>query len=177
MRLCVCVSVCLPVSAAWFRLHSICTSTSLCVSFLLPLLPPPSSSSVQCRLHVCPECLMFVNAFLCLRAFQTNTPGGGRHEREPGRRVHHGGPQPQRRPLMVPSIGQYREWGWREGVGCGGGFYLTAPVLQDRSVCCSVKTPMSFSVSPDHHCVVEPCSCPSLPDHKFDLADYQDETS
>ena len=41
---------------------------------------------------------------LCLCAFQNNTPGG-RHDRE-GRRVPHGGPQPQRRPLMVPSIGQ-----------------------------------------------------------------------
>ncbi|KAF0031344.1 hypothetical protein F2P81_015899 [Scophthalmus maximus] len=35
---------------------------------------------------------------------KTNTPGGGGHNRESGRRVHHGGPQPQRRPLMVPSI-------------------------------------------------------------------------
>nr|XP_040053806.1 RIMS-binding protein 2 isoform X1 [Gasterosteus aculeatus aculeatus]XP_040053807.1 RIMS-binding protein 2 isoform X1 [Gasterosteus aculeatus aculeatus]XP_040053808.1 RIMS-binding protein 2 isoform X1 [Gasterosteus aculeatus aculeatus]XP_040053809.1 RIMS-binding protein 2 isoform X1 [Gasterosteus aculeatus aculeatus] len=38
-----------------------------------------------------------------------NTPknsaaAGGRHDREPGRRNHPGGPQPQRRPLMVPSI-------------------------------------------------------------------------
>uniref|UniRef100_A0A671TP56 RIMS-binding protein 2 n=1 Tax=Sparus aurata TaxID=8175 RepID=A0A671TP56_SPAAU len=33
-----------------------------------------------------------------------NTPAGGRHDRETGRRIHHGGPQPQRRPLMVPSI-------------------------------------------------------------------------
>ncbi|KAK1884395.1 RIMS-binding protein 2 [Dissostichus eleginoides] len=33
---------------------------------------------------------------------KNNTPGG-RHDRE-GRRVPHGGPQPQRRPLMVPSI-------------------------------------------------------------------------
>uniref|UniRef100_A0AAV2J0X4 RIMS-binding protein 2 n=1 Tax=Knipowitschia caucasica TaxID=637954 RepID=A0AAV2J0X4_KNICA len=39
-----------------------------------------------------------------------NTPKGnnaGRHDREPGRRVHHG--CPQRRPLMVPSIDGYRE--------------------------------------------------------------------
>ncbi|XP_040915059.1 RIMS-binding protein 2 [Toxotes jaculatrix] len=35
---------------------------------------------------------------------KTNTPAGGHHERETGRRIHHGGPQPQRRPLMVPSI-------------------------------------------------------------------------
>ncbi|XP_056259260.1 RIMS-binding protein 2-like isoform X5 [Seriola aureovittata] len=35
---------------------------------------------------------------------KTNTPAGGGHDREPGRRIHHGGPQPQRRPLMVPSI-------------------------------------------------------------------------
>ncbi|XP_078017959.1 RIMS-binding protein 2 isoform X5 [Epinephelus lanceolatus] len=34
----------------------------------------------------------------------SNTPAGGRHDRETGRRIHHGGPQPQRRPLMVPSI-------------------------------------------------------------------------
>ncbi|XP_038589877.1 RIMS-binding protein 2-like isoform X4 [Micropterus salmoides] len=34
----------------------------------------------------------------------TNTPAGGRHDRETGRRIHHGGSQPQRRPLMVPSI-------------------------------------------------------------------------
>uniref|UniRef100_A0AAQ5X101 RIMS-binding protein 2 n=1 Tax=Amphiprion ocellaris TaxID=80972 RepID=A0AAQ5X101_AMPOC len=38
---------------------------------------------------------------------KTNTPAGGRHDRDPGRRIHHGGPQPHRRPLMVPSIGQY----------------------------------------------------------------------
>ncbi|XP_028273602.1 RIMS-binding protein 2 isoform X2 [Parambassis ranga] len=35
---------------------------------------------------------------------KTNTPAGSRHDRDSGRRVHHGGPQPQRRPLMVPSI-------------------------------------------------------------------------
>ncbi|AWP15092.1 putative RIMS-binding protein 2-like [Scophthalmus maximus] len=40
---------------------------------------------------------------------KTNTPGGGGHNRESGRRVHHGGPQPQRRPLMVPSIDGYRD--------------------------------------------------------------------
>ncbi|XP_069369989.1 RIMS-binding protein 2 isoform X8 [Paralichthys olivaceus] len=40
----------------------------------------------------------------------TNTPGGGSHNREAGRRIHHhGGPQPQRRPLMVPSIDGYRD--------------------------------------------------------------------
>ncbi|XP_076614786.1 RIMS-binding protein 2-like isoform X5 [Chaetodon auriga] len=39
----------------------------------------------------------------------TNTPAGGRHDRETGRRSHHGGSQPQRRPLMVPSIGQDRD--------------------------------------------------------------------
>ncbi|XP_034458199.1 RIMS-binding protein 2-like isoform X16 [Hippoglossus hippoglossus] len=40
----------------------------------------------------------------------SNTPGGGGHNREAGRRVHHhGGPQPQRRPLMVPSIDGYRD--------------------------------------------------------------------
>uniref|UniRef100_A0A3B4TUV9 RIMS-binding protein 2 n=1 Tax=Seriola dumerili TaxID=41447 RepID=A0A3B4TUV9_SERDU len=39
----------------------------------------------------------------------TNTPAGGGHDREPGRRIHHGGPQPQRRPLMVPSIDGYRD--------------------------------------------------------------------
>uniref|UniRef100_A0AAQ4RTQ7 RIMS binding protein 2a n=1 Tax=Gasterosteus aculeatus aculeatus TaxID=481459 RepID=A0AAQ4RTQ7_GASAC len=43
-----------------------------------------------------------------------NTPknsaaAGGRHDREPGRRNHPGGPQPQRRPLMVPSIDGYRD--------------------------------------------------------------------
>uniref|UniRef100_A0A3Q3E962 RIMS-binding protein 2 n=1 Tax=Labrus bergylta TaxID=56723 RepID=A0A3Q3E962_9LABR len=38
---------------------------------------------------------------------KTNTSAGGRHDREAGRRTHHGGSQPQRRPLMVPSIGQY----------------------------------------------------------------------
>uniref|UniRef100_A0A8D3BAF7 RIMS-binding protein 2 n=1 Tax=Scophthalmus maximus TaxID=52904 RepID=A0A8D3BAF7_SCOMX len=41
--------------------------------------------------------------------YATNTPGGGGHNRESGRRVHHGGPQPQRRPLMVPSIDGYRD--------------------------------------------------------------------
>ncbi|XP_034048924.1 RIMS-binding protein 2 isoform X2 [Thalassophryne amazonica] len=35
---------------------------------------------------------------------KTNTPAGGRHDRETGRRIHHGGPHPQRRPLVVPSI-------------------------------------------------------------------------
>ncbi|XP_008283447.1 RIMS-binding protein 2 [Stegastes partitus] len=35
---------------------------------------------------------------------KTNTPAGGRHDRDAGRRGHHGGPQPHRRPLMVPSI-------------------------------------------------------------------------
>uniref|UniRef100_UPI0037E7ADB1 RIMS-binding protein 2 isoform X2 n=1 Tax=Semicossyphus pulcher TaxID=241346 RepID=UPI0037E7ADB1 len=39
----------------------------------------------------------------------TNTPAGGRHDREAGRRMHHGGSQPQRRPLMVPSIDGYRD--------------------------------------------------------------------
>ncbi|XP_040013552.1 RIMS-binding protein 2 isoform X4 [Xiphias gladius] len=39
----------------------------------------------------------------------TNTPAGGGHDRETGRRIHHGGPQPQRRPLMVPSIDGYRD--------------------------------------------------------------------
>ncbi|XP_078017961.1 RIMS-binding protein 2 isoform X6 [Epinephelus lanceolatus] len=39
----------------------------------------------------------------------SNTPAGGRHDRETGRRIHHGGPQPQRRPLMVPSIDGYRD--------------------------------------------------------------------
>ncbi|XP_038589878.1 RIMS-binding protein 2-like isoform X5 [Micropterus salmoides] len=39
----------------------------------------------------------------------TNTPAGGRHDRETGRRIHHGGSQPQRRPLMVPSIDGYRD--------------------------------------------------------------------
>ncbi|XP_078017958.1 RIMS-binding protein 2 isoform X4 [Epinephelus lanceolatus] len=40
---------------------------------------------------------------------KSNTPAGGRHDRETGRRIHHGGPQPQRRPLMVPSIDGYRD--------------------------------------------------------------------
>ncbi|XP_071322209.1 RIMS-binding protein 2 isoform X1 [Trachinotus anak] len=40
---------------------------------------------------------------------KTNTPAGGSHDRETGRRIHHGGPQPQRRPLMVPSIDGYRD--------------------------------------------------------------------
>ncbi|XP_053723184.1 RIMS-binding protein 2 isoform X2 [Synchiropus splendidus] len=34
---------------------------------------------------------------------KTNAPSGGRRDRETGRRLHHGS-QPQRRPLMVPSI-------------------------------------------------------------------------
>ncbi|XP_057674543.1 RIMS-binding protein 2 isoform X4 [Corythoichthys intestinalis] len=33
-----------------------------------------------------------------------NTPSRGRHDRESGRRIHHSGVQPQRRPLMVPAI-------------------------------------------------------------------------
>uniref|UniRef100_A0A8C3ATG2 RIMS-binding protein 2 n=1 Tax=Cyclopterus lumpus TaxID=8103 RepID=A0A8C3ATG2_CYCLU len=40
---------------------------------------------------------------------KTNTPAGGRHDRDTGRRNHHGGSQPQRRPLMVPSIDGYRD--------------------------------------------------------------------
>uniref|UniRef100_A0A3B5B7M7 RIMS-binding protein 2 n=1 Tax=Stegastes partitus TaxID=144197 RepID=A0A3B5B7M7_9TELE len=40
---------------------------------------------------------------------KTNTPAGGRHDRDAGRRGHHGGPQPHRRPLMVPSIDGYRD--------------------------------------------------------------------
>uniref|UniRef100_A0A3Q2W7M0 RIMS-binding protein 2 n=1 Tax=Haplochromis burtoni TaxID=8153 RepID=A0A3Q2W7M0_HAPBU len=40
---------------------------------------------------------------------KTTTPVGGRHDRDSGRRAHHGGPQPQRRPLMVPSIDGYRD--------------------------------------------------------------------
>nr|XP_029133904.1 LOW QUALITY PROTEIN: RIMS-binding protein 2-like [Labrus bergylta] len=40
---------------------------------------------------------------------KTNTSAGGRHDREAGRRTHHGGSQPQRRPLMVPSIDGYRD--------------------------------------------------------------------
>uniref|UniRef100_A0A3Q0RPB2 RIMS-binding protein 2 n=1 Tax=Amphilophus citrinellus TaxID=61819 RepID=A0A3Q0RPB2_AMPCI len=40
---------------------------------------------------------------------KTTTPVGGRHDRDSGRRVHHGGSQPQRRPLMVPSIDGYRD--------------------------------------------------------------------
>ncbi|XP_047425140.1 RIMS-binding protein 2-like isoform X2 [Mugil cephalus] len=40
---------------------------------------------------------------------KTNAGAGGRHNRDAGRQVHHGGPQPQRRPLMVPSIDGYRD--------------------------------------------------------------------
>ncbi|XP_069019288.1 RIMS-binding protein 2 isoform X3 [Embiotoca jacksoni] len=40
---------------------------------------------------------------------KTNTLAGGRHDRDAGRRIHHGGSQPQRRPLMVPSIDGYRD--------------------------------------------------------------------
>lgn len=109
------------------------------------------------------ECLMFVNVFSVLRiAFQGNTPAGGRHDRETGRRIHHGGPQPQRRPLMVPSIGQYR--GGRRRKQKGVFYFLISKVVV---FVCSVKTFMSFSVSPDHLCVYEPCSCPSLPEHKL----------
>uniref|UniRef100_A0A8C9YDY6 RIMS-binding protein 2 n=1 Tax=Sander lucioperca TaxID=283035 RepID=A0A8C9YDY6_SANLU len=53
------------------------------------------------------ECLMFANFFCGLCLFQANA--GGRHDRETGRRTHHGGSQPQRRPLMVPSIDDYRD--------------------------------------------------------------------
>ncbi|XP_032425533.1 RIMS-binding protein 2-like isoform X7 [Xiphophorus hellerii] len=35
---------------------------------------------------------------------KTNSPGGGRHDRDNGRRIQHGGSHPKRRPLMVPSI-------------------------------------------------------------------------
>ncbi|XP_078811888.1 RIMS-binding protein 2 isoform X6 [Oryzias latipes] len=40
---------------------------------------------------------------------KSNTSGGGHHDREGGRQMHHGGPHPQRRPLMVPSIDGYRD--------------------------------------------------------------------
>ncbi|XP_061913488.1 RIMS-binding protein 2-like [Entelurus aequoreus] len=36
-------------------------------------------------------------------------PSGGRHQRDGGRRIHHGGPQPQRPPLAVPAIDGPRE--------------------------------------------------------------------
>ncbi|KAM4719408.1 RIMS-binding protein 2-like isoform 3-T4 [Anableps anableps] len=39
---------------------------------------------------------------------KTNSPGGGRHDRDNGRRIQHGGSHPKRRPLMVPSIDGYR---------------------------------------------------------------------
>lgn len=80
---------------------------------------------------------------LCLCAFQTNTPAGGRHDRETGRRIHHGGPQPQRRPLMVPSIGQYGQVAKEKG----------REIFLCHSTTVCVKTSMSFSVSPDHFCV------------------------
>ncbi|PWA26820.1 hypothetical protein CCH79_00000766, partial [Gambusia affinis] len=35
---------------------------------------------------------------------KTNSPGGGRHDRDNGWRIQHGGSHPKRRPLMVPSI-------------------------------------------------------------------------
>ncbi|XP_019738177.1 RIMS-binding protein 2-like isoform X1 [Hippocampus comes] len=38
-----------------------------------------------------------------------NTPSRGRHDRESGQRIRHGGSQPQRRPLMVPAIDGYRD--------------------------------------------------------------------
>ncbi|XP_015254501.1 PREDICTED: RIMS-binding protein 2-like isoform X3 [Cyprinodon variegatus] len=37
-----------------------------------------------------------------------NSPGGGRHDRDSGRRIQHGESHPKRRPLMVPSIDGYR---------------------------------------------------------------------
>ncbi|XP_061590306.1 RIMS-binding protein 2 isoform X4 [Cololabis saira] len=40
---------------------------------------------------------------------KTNSPAGGHRDRDSGRRVHHGGSHPQRRPLMVPSIDGYRD--------------------------------------------------------------------
>uniref|UniRef100_A0A3Q2QIF1 RIMS binding protein 2 n=1 Tax=Fundulus heteroclitus TaxID=8078 RepID=A0A3Q2QIF1_FUNHE len=39
---------------------------------------------------------------------KSNSPGGGRHDRDNGRRIQHGGSHPKRRPLMVPSIDGYR---------------------------------------------------------------------
>ncbi|XP_061656058.1 RIMS-binding protein 2 isoform X2 [Phyllopteryx taeniolatus] len=38
-----------------------------------------------------------------------NTPSRGRQDRESGRRIHHSGSQPQRRPLTVPAIDGYRD--------------------------------------------------------------------
>ncbi|XP_038155279.1 RIMS-binding protein 2 isoform X3 [Cyprinodon tularosa] len=37
-----------------------------------------------------------------------NSPGGGRHDRDSGRRIQHGDSHPKRRPLMVPFIDGYR---------------------------------------------------------------------
>ncbi|XP_053543797.1 RIMS-binding protein 2 isoform X2 [Ictalurus punctatus] len=42
-----------------------------------------------------------------------NVSSSGRLDRDSNRRPAHGGPQPQRRPLMVPSIGGYRDRGRR----------------------------------------------------------------
>uniref|UniRef100_A0A3Q2C6W5 RIMS-binding protein 2 n=1 Tax=Cyprinodon variegatus TaxID=28743 RepID=A0A3Q2C6W5_CYPVA len=39
---------------------------------------------------------------------KNNSPGGGRHDRDSGRRIQHGESHPKRRPLMVPSIDGYR---------------------------------------------------------------------
>ncbi|XP_038155277.1 RIMS-binding protein 2 isoform X2 [Cyprinodon tularosa] len=39
---------------------------------------------------------------------KNNSPGGGRHDRDSGRRIQHGDSHPKRRPLMVPFIDGYR---------------------------------------------------------------------
>ena len=104
----VCVPVCLSVSAAWFCLHAICTKCELLFFFHFFSVTYYFCKFVHVSVSKLVKYLMFVNISCVSYAFQTNTPGGGGHNREAGRRVHHHpGPQPQRRPLMVPSIGQY----------------------------------------------------------------------
>lgn len=56
---------------------------------------------------------------------------------------------------MVPSIGQYgkREERKERTISCSSTYMLSVASFK----------PMSFSVSPDHVCVYEPCSCFSQP--------------
>lgn len=113
MGLCVfeCVSMRLCFSACLWVLHDFVYNLYEYVNifFSLAVIECGHVSVSNSRmLNVC-EC------FLCLLVFQTNAPAGGRHNRDAGRQAHHGSSQPQRRPLMVPSIGQYLQVAWEDG--------------------------------------------------------------
>lgn len=70
--------------------------------------------------------LVFIVA-MCSFFCQTNSAAGGR---DAGRRSHHSGSQPQRPPLMVPSIGQYTRGQQRVGMCCSAEPSVATPLLR-----------------------------------------------